>query len=41
MAHRSRRDAVHDDQSLEDGTLVQIEPEPARQGLLEEAALVA
>lgn len=33
--------AVHDDPLIEDGTLVQIEPEPARQGLLEDAALVA
>ena len=33
--------AIHDDESIEDGTLVQIDPEPARRGLLEEAELRA
>jgi hypothetical protein len=33
--------ATHDDASIEDGTLVQIDPEPARRGLLEEAELLS
>lgn len=33
--------AIHDDASIEDGTLVQIDPEPARKGLLEEAELLS
>lgn len=33
--------AIHDDLSIEDGTLVQLDPESARQGLLEEAELMA
>ena len=33
--------ATHDDASIEDGTLIQIDPEPARRGLLEEAELLS
>jgi hypothetical protein len=33
--------AIHNDLSIEDGTLVQLDPESARQGLLEEAELMA
>jgi hypothetical protein len=32
---------IHDDASIVDGTLVQLDPEPARSGLLEDADLLA
>ncbi len=32
--------AIHDDPEIEDGTLVQIEPEEARTGLLDDAAAI-